>query len=154
MTEILKALAKDLGVFSEAEKAAKDRDTSLVHWRFLGDVLRHLPRSPLHNVVAPVIRGMDLMAAGKEWPEAEDAYSAANAEVGECYDDERPVESAATWAALAVEWKAWDNGRKVCAVKAARLAAVASTWCGPERERQREALLRLIGECPSKGENQ
>ena len=109
MNEILRALAKDLGVFSEAEKAAKDRDTSRVQWRFLGDVLRKWPTD--QKILDPIIRGMDMMAAGEK----------------------NPV------------------GRHVFVNLWGRFAAAKRTR---EHHRQREALLRMIAECPSKGESE
>jgi hypothetical protein len=59
------------------------KDLTRVHWAFLAFELRALPKVPddIHAVIDPVIAGMDLLAAGKEWPGAADAavYAAASA---------------------------------------------------------------------------
>ena len=60
------------------------RDLTRVHWAFLADLLRHLPDTQARDVVADVIAGMDLLAAGKDWPgaaeAAETAWSAVEAQ--------------------------------------------------------------------------
>ena len=53
------------------------RDLTRVHWAFLADLLRHLPDTQARDVVADVIAGMDLLAAGKDWPGAAQAAQAA-----------------------------------------------------------------------------
>jgi len=46
------------------------KDLSRVHWQFLAAELRSLPSQPsnIQAVIDPVITGMDLLAAGIEWP--------------------------------------------------------------------------------------
>jgi hypothetical protein len=68
------------------------KDLSLVHWQFLATDLRALPPVPadVQVVIDPVIAGMDLLANGQEWPEAEAAEAAEAAK--------------AAWAAA---WAAW-----------------------------------------------
>lgn len=55
------------------------KDLSLVHWQFLAAELRALPtqRPDIQAVIDPVIEGMDLLAAGKEWADATYAARAA-----------------------------------------------------------------------------
>jgi hypothetical protein len=55
-----------------AAAAVTGRDLSRVPWRFLAQELRSLPPGPpeIQTVVDPVITGLDLLAAGQEWPEA------------------------------------------------------------------------------------
>jgi hypothetical protein len=81
--------------FSEIPRAVGEdgRDLTRVHWAFLADRLRHLPDTDARDVVADVIVGMDLLASGKDWPEAEAAAQAAEAEAAEV----------AYWAAKVVE---------------------------------------------------
>ena len=57
------------------------KDLSRVHWQFLATELRALPPVPadVQVVIDPVIAGMDLLANGQEWPEAEAAKAAAEA---------------------------------------------------------------------------
>ena len=46
------------------------KDLSLVHWKFLSAELRSLPPMPSHiqDVIDPVIKGIDLLAGGGDWP--------------------------------------------------------------------------------------
>ena len=53
------------------------RDLTRVQWAFLADLLRHLPDTQARGVVADVTAGMDLLAAGKDWPGATAAQAAA-----------------------------------------------------------------------------
>ena len=73
--------------FSEIPRAiGRDgRDLTRVHWAFLADMLRHLPDTQARDAVADVTAGMDLLAEGKEWPEAtaEAAEAAKAAEAAE-----------------------------------------------------------------------
>ena len=55
------------------------KDLTRVHWAFLADMLRHLPDTEARDVVAEVAAGMDLLAAGQDWPEAAEAAKAAKA---------------------------------------------------------------------------
>lgn len=60
--------------------AVDGKDLSRVVWQFLGETLRRLPeqKPEIQAVIDPVIVGMDLLADGKEWPDAA-AYAAARA---------------------------------------------------------------------------
>jgi hypothetical protein len=111
--------------FSEIPRAVGEdgRDLTRVHWAFLADLLRHLPDTDARGVVADVIVGMDLLASGKDWPEAEAAAQAAEAEAAEV----------AYWAAKVVQ-----------VARAAYWAAQAARVV--ETRRQRDAILRLIRE--------
>lgn len=125
------------------------RDLSRVHWAFLADALRHLPRTGAEDVVDRVIVGMDLLAAGEQWPDAEAAWSAADAaaEGAAAY----AAADAASWAADAASWAA---SRAVLAAAGAADAAGVRTG---EIERQRRALLDIIRAAPDhmpRGEDQ
>ena len=54
-------------------------DLSRVSWQFLATELRLLPEqsNDIQAVIDPVIAGMDLLAAGQEWPDAPAAAKAA-----------------------------------------------------------------------------
>ena len=116
------------------------RDLTRVHWAFLADLLRHLPDTQARDVVADVIAGMDLLAAGKDWPgaarAAEMAWSAAEAQ--------------ATMA-MAMAMVAAARAAEVARADAARVAW-AAYWAAEaaardkETRRQRDAILRLIRE--------
>jgi hypothetical protein len=101
------------------------KDLSRVHWQFLAAELRALPPVPadVQAVIDPVIAGMDLLANGQEWPEAEAAGAARAARAAR-----------AAWAAPA----AW-------AARAAR-AAEAADWAAARR--QRDLFLELVGAAP------
>ena len=165
MSEILKALAKDLGVFSEAQEAAEGRDTSLAHWRFLGDVLRHMTeREPdVQAVIDPVIEGMDMMAAGEDWPKAQEAAWDLDS-IEHIHPDRYCSAAKAAWFAA---WAArlWQGHPHMAADAVIYFTAAVipanQSHCVQSvkraeinRTRQREALLRMIGECPIKGESE
>jgi hypothetical protein len=123
-------LAKRLGC--EAEVAAYTGP--FIGWRFLAAMLREMPvpDGEAKAVVDPVIAGMDLLAAGKDWPKAA-AKAAARA--------------AARAAGEGPEWAhaAGEAGEAA----AATWAAAAATWAaaaGLSSPRQRGILLRLIKE--------
>ena len=107
---------------------ADGRDLTRVHWAFLADLLRHLPDTDAQDVVADVIAGMDLLAAGQDWPGAAKAMEMA-----------RAAEAAGRAAAAAVE-VAWS------VVEVAWSAAAAARAGAEETRRQRDAILRLIRE--------
>jgi Xaa-Pro aminopeptidase len=127
--------------FSEIPRAVGEdgRDLTRVHWAFLADLLRHLPDTDARDVVADVIVGMDLLASGKDWPEAEAA-----AEAAEAADVAYWAARAAYWAAQAAEAEVacWAVERAV--MSAARVAAGVV-----ETRRQRDAILRLIRDADS-----
>ena len=99
------------------------KDLSRVHWAFLAAELRALPKTTdaVQTVVDSVIDGMDLLASGKEWPYAADAYAAAAAARAAAY--------AAAYSARAAAYAAAYSAR--AAADAARI-------------RQRDTLLALI----------
>ncbi len=60
--------------FAEIPEAIErdGKDLSRVHWTFLADTLRHLPaqEGEVKEAIDRVISGMDLLAEGKDWPDA------------------------------------------------------------------------------------
>ena len=93
LTRLLEAIFERLPFDKAAEffsaiprAIGKDgRDLTRVHWAFLADLLRHLPDTQARDVVADVIAGMDLLAAGKDWPGAARAAQAARARAKETH---------------------------------------------------------------------
>ena len=75
------------------------KDLGRVHWQFLGQILRELPDVPevpevpdvppvpgvpgVQAVIDRVIAGMDLQAAGEDWPDADAVRAAADADAAE-----------------------------------------------------------------------
>jgi hypothetical protein len=77
MTPILTRLARDIdlalgGTVCQDAITTSTADLSLVHWRFLADVLRAMPPVPddVQAVIDPVIAGLDRLGRGEEWAEA------------------------------------------------------------------------------------
>jgi len=103
------------------------KDLRRVVWAFLAAELRALPKTTdaVQAVIGPVIAGMDLLAAGKNWPDAAHAADAARA-------------ADAAYAARTARTAA----RAVSAAHAARTAADAAADAA--RLRQRDTLLSLI----------
>ena len=104
-------------------------DLSRVGWHFFAIELRSLPKQPdeIQAVIKPVITGIDLLAAGQDWP-------VANA------------------AALAADYAVWAAAAAYAAINAAYAAGAAADSLNARR-RQRDLLLRLIYESPI-GDNQ
>lgn len=96
------------------------KDLSRVHWQFLAAELRALPKvkGNAQAVIDPVIDGMDLLARGQKWPEADAAAA-----------------DAATYAAAAY---ASDAAAAYAAYAAADAADAAA------RIRRRDTVLALI----------
>jgi len=111
--------------------ACDGKDLSPVGWKFLAAELRALPPVPddIQAVIGPVIEGMDLLADGKEWPEAAATTATTDA------TDASAAASATVSAAWSAAYAAWST--------AATAAAKAAT-----RLRQRDTLLQLISEAP------
>jgi hypothetical protein len=125
------------------------KDLSRVGWQFLAAELRALPDQPaeIEAAIHPVIAGMELLAAGQEWPEAAKAAAWAVAEAAKW------AAKAAKAAAWAVAEAAWAAALAASAGAAARIAAnAAGAARGAVRQRQRDLLLRLIAEAPVVGE--
>jgi hypothetical protein len=128
------------------------KDLSRVHWAFLGDTLRHLPKTGAQGVVDTVIAGLDLLADGKLWPDAAAAKAAAEAAAW------------AAWAAAAVSTEAAAAAEAAAraaraAAEAAAAAAGAAAWAvaravarADETYRQRVSLLALIAAAPVSGQ--
>jgi hypothetical protein len=116
-------------------------DHSLVLWRFLAAVLREMKPGSAKTQAAidPVIEGLDRLARGEEWPEA-DAADAAWAEAAR-------APAPAAWAELAVTTEAARTAAAWAAWAAAWAeAARAATFADVPRARQRDIFLRLIQE--------
>lgn len=107
------------------------KDLSRVPWQFLAKELNELKSLPtvedeIQSMINTVIKGMNLLGEGKEWPEG-DARAASDAA------------SNTAWAAASnAVWAASD-----AASDAARAAASDAV-----RRRQRDLLLKLISEAP------
>ena len=133
--------------FSEIPRAiGRDgRDLTRVHWAFLADILRHLPDTQARDAVADVTAGMDLLAEGKEWPEA----TAEAAEAAKAAEATAEAAGAAYWATEAAKARAayWVAEAAAEAAEAAYWAAKAAEAARvKETRRQRDVLLRLIQE--------
>jgi hypothetical protein len=134
-----------------------NKDLSKVGWQFLASELRSLPPQPaeITAVIEPVVVGMDLLAAGQEWPAA--AAAAA-------YDAARAAAARAAYAAARAAAAAYDAARAAYAADAAAYAAYAAdaaayaadayaadaadAYAADARLRQRDLLLKLITEAP------
>jgi hypothetical protein len=138
---------------------ADGKDLTRVSWAFLGETLRALPEQPVHiqAVIDPVIAGMDLLAAGKEWAatstEAEaraEAWAEAWAAAAAARAAEAAAAGAAAEAAAEAAWAAWAAAEADSA-EARAWAAEARAWAASAEEeflRQRDSLLRLMRDAP------
>jgi hypothetical protein len=127
------------------------KDLSRVGWKFLAHELHLLPPQPVHiqEVIDPVITGMDLLAKGSPWPEA-DARAAVRASeaVYRTSFCTRAAHDAAQ--AFYTPFKAWLVTSAVAANKYTYPAPdygirnIATEWRA--RLRQKELLLKLISE--------
>jgi len=117
------------------------KDLSRVPWQFLAKELKLLPAvgDEIHALIDRVIAGMNLLAEGKEWPEAKAAQAAAMA-ASAAASAASAAEAAV--AARAVAWAA-SAANAASAAWAASAASAAAV-----RRRQRDLLLRLIKEAP------
>ena len=157
---IFEGLPEDeaIGFFAALPSAVgfDGKDLSRVGWQFLASELRSLPPvlSEIQAVIDPVIAGMDLLAAGKEWSKkeaahaaCEDAWAACDNACDDACDD--------AWAARAAREAARAACENACEdARAARHPALAA-WavrvaCEDDsaRRRQRDLLLKLIKEAP------
>ena len=142
--------------FSEIPRAIGEdgKDLTRVHWAFLADMLRHLPDTGARGVVADVTAGMDLLAAGQDWPE--EAVRAVAAQAVEVAEEAEEAVRSVVWAARAAAWSAyWAAKAEAKAEAAAEVAEEvvrAAYWAAAgakETRRQRDAILRLIREVPA-----
>ena len=141
------------------------KDLSRVHWGFLASELRALPQTTdaAQAVIDPVIKGMDLLFSGQQWP---DAYAAAYAaHAAAAFDSGAASASraaayaayAAAYAAAAAAYAAADADAAAdvaayaaaraaadAAADAAAYAARAAAYAARARLRQRDTLLALI----------
>jgi hypothetical protein len=138
-----------------------NKDLSRVGWQFLASELRSLPPQPaeIAAVIEPVIVGMDLLAAGQEWPAAAYAANAAYAAANAAYADANAANAAyadANAANAAYAAAAADAAAAYAAAAARAAAAAADADADADaaaaranaRLRQRDLLLRLIAEAP------
>ena len=133
------------------------KDLSRVGWQFLAAELQSLPPQTTDNqaVIDPVITGLDLLAAGQDWPHAQAAhaaraaYAAAASAASAAY-----AASAAAYAANAHDYAVNGNAYAVNAVAYAANATHAAAHAAAHaarssaRLRQRDLLLQLISEAP------
>ena len=151
-----------------------NKDLSKVGWRFLASELRSLPPQPaeIAAVIEFVTVGMDLLAAGQEWPAAY-AYADADAAYAYAYAAYADADAAYAYAAAAAYAAAYaaadaDAARAADAdaARAAARATAAAAYAYADaaarataaaayaaaraaaRLRQRDLLLRLIAEAP------
>lgn len=126
------------------------KDLSRVHWAFLAAELRALPATEgdVKTVIDRVILGMDLLASGRDWPDASAAVAAAARAVA------TRAESVEAWAAFEAADSAMAARAAAAATRAgwaACAAALAAEVSGAARIRQRDTLLSLIAEAPVQG---
>lgn len=121
------------------------KDLSRVGWQFLAQVLRNMPPQPakIQAVVDPVIAGLELLAAGRQWPADADADAAANAAAAAVDNAAASAYNAAAAARRAVV----DNAARWAAHAAAHWAAVCCAAADAAAQ-QRDLLLRLITDAP------
>lgn len=134
------------------------KDLTCVGWKFLAEELRALPPVPddIQTCIGLVIEGMDLLADGKEWPDADVTWSAVTAarEAGAWSAAAiRDTLAANAYAARAADTATWSApAAAVTAVYAIRAATRAARSVTDARNvtclRQRDTLLRLIKEAP------
>ena len=110
------------------------KDLSRVHWGFLASELRALPQTTdaAQAVIDPVIKGMDLLFSGQQWP---DARAAAAFDSGAA-----SASRAAADAAYAAADATYATARAAYATARAAGASARTTV----RLRQRDTLLALI----------
>ena len=130
--------------------ACDGKDLTRVGWQFLAAELRALPPVPndTQAVIDPVIKGMDLLAEGKEWPEAA-VKAAINANAANATRAATAVWST-IWPAADAAY-AYANATRAAQAKSAAFWS-AATWPAQAKaaaiRRQRDTLLRLISEAP------
>ncbi|MCP4822153.1 MAG: hypothetical protein GY883_23465, partial [Shimia sp.] len=139
------------------------KDLTRVGWKFLAAELRALPTVPagVQEKIDPVIKGMDLLAEGKEWPAS--ASASASAAAWAIYADSAVTD--AVTAAWSAAWAANADSAANAALAAIsfRKAADSATFAARARQatalaaahaiiiarrRQRDTLLQLIKEAP------
>lgn len=150
---IFDSLPADDGIafFADLPDAVRcnGKDLSRVHWAFLAAELRALPEvnDDTQAVIDTVISGMDLLAAGKDWPKAaaSAAYDASAASAAT-----RVAASAADAARAARDVRAATRvaARAADATDYAADAADAASDAYACRIRQRDTMLHLIETAP------
>jgi len=155
---IFEALPDDEGIAFFAalpDAVGRDgKDLSRVHWGFLAAELRAMPQTKdtAQAVIDPVIKGMDLLFSGQQWPDA--AYAAADAAYAAA-DASRAAADASRAAAYTSRAAAYTDADAARAAAAACAAAAAyaadaaraaadAAYAAYARLRQRDTLLALI----------
>lgn len=148
--------------FSDAI-ATDGKDLSLVHWKFLAETLRGLPPqvAKIQSIIDPVIKGMDLLAFGGVWA-ASYSYSANSLADSAAYDAQVAHDdtgAAAAWAAAAAAAAACPEGQYSKFIvhwsqhpchTIGGYACDAHDNAAAEIRRQRDSLLKIIQESPSR----
>ena len=118
-------------------------DLGRVVWQFLAAELRAIPPQPaaVQAVIDPVIAGMDLLANGREWPDAADAADAAYAAASAYAAD---AARAATAAASAYAADAARAAAYAAYAVAARAAVAAYAARAAVAARQAKFILTLM----------
>ena len=124
------------------------KDLSCVGWQFLVQALRNMPPQPakIQAVVDPVIAGLELLAAGGEWPAADaaDAVDAANAADAAFAFDVAGANAAFAGANAAFAFAFAADA----AADAASASASASASAADAAAQQRDLLLQLLSDAP------
>lgn len=132
------------------------KDLSRVAWKFLAQTLRNMPLQPakFQAVVDPVIAGLELLAAGGEWPNsAADAarWAAVNAATAAACN---AADAARRAAATSARWP--NPARRAAASACWAATAAAARWADAADAyayaaavaQQRDLLLQLISDAP------
>ena len=159
MNEILRALADDLGVLKAAEEVSQGLITTHVPYQFLSALLQYMPKQEPEDQAAIdlVIAGMDQMALGKTWKERKDAEKAIQSRAAVAEDKSCAYHT--IWAgyfAMIGPYRLVSD-HAIAVYSPSVISQDEDAWLriwNYERNRQREALLRMIGECPIKGESE
>jgi hypothetical protein len=129
-------------------------DMLRLQWKFLAEELRRLAPQPAEIWVAvdPVIKGLDLLAAGQEWPRAAADTTAIWAASAVTWADSDLARAAhgpyirAAAAAAEASSRAAASGLAIAVARAAELAAYAHPSVTAATRRQRDLLLQLLAE--------
>jgi hypothetical protein len=147
MTPILTRIAREIddafgGTVCQDAITGSTADLSLVHWRFLADVLREIePVTETSKALsAIVIPGLDALSLGGDWPGAEAAAAGRSEALAS------KATQAVVWAATVAEFVQSENGMAVYADSAAVTVSRFASYAGVTFPHQRDILLRLIEE--------
>ena len=135
---------------------ADGKDLSLVHWKFLRDVLLRLPE--ITPEIQTVIDGISLLAEGKEWSKdkaVSAAYAAYSTHAAEsaAYAAAHAAESAAYAAFHAAEsgaYAAESAANAADSADSADSAAYAVRAACPNRRQAAQSMIQLLKDAPIK----